>query len=54
MELNRINSLVELYFEKYKEKNILPEQPFLKWLKNEKNDFLTWDQVKQRIVNLSS
>ena len=53
MELNKINSLVELYFEKYKEKNILPKQPFLKWLKNEKNDFLTWDQVKQRIVILS-
>ena len=53
MKLNKINSLVELYFEKYKEKNILPKQPFLKWLKNEKNDFLTWDQVKQRIVILS-
>ena len=53
MELNKINSLVELFFEKYKEKNISPKQPFLKWLKNEKNDFLTWDQVKQRIVILS-
>ncbi len=53
MKLNKTNSLVELYFEKYKEKNILPKQPFLKWLKNEKNDFLTWGQVKQRIVILS-
>ena len=53
MELNKINSLVELFFEKYKEKNILRNRPFLKWLKNEKDDFLTWDQVEQRITILS-
>ena len=34
MELNKINSLVELFFlKKYKEKKILKNQPFLKWLK---------------------
>ena len=53
MELNKINSLVELFFKKYKENNSTYNKPFLKWLKNEKNDFLNWDQVKQRIVNLS-
>ena len=53
MELNKINSLVELFFKKYKENNSASNKPFLKWLKNEKNDFLTWDQVKERIANLS-
>ena len=53
MELNKINSLVELFFEKHKEINILRNRPFLKWLKNEKDDFLTWDQVEQRITILS-
>ena len=46
MELNNINSLVELFFEKYKEKKELTNQPFLKWLKTSNNDFLTWEQVK--------
>jgi hypothetical protein len=33
MELNKINSLVELFFKKYEEKSIVQNQPFLKWLK---------------------
>ena len=53
MELNRINSLVQLFFEKYKEKKELKNQPFLKWLKTNENDFLTWEQVKHKICLLS-
>ena len=53
MELNKINSLVELFFEKYKEKKELKNQPFLKWLKTNENDFLTWEQVKNNICLLS-
>tara|TARA_B100000524_G_C23363382_1_gene266661 strand:- start:8 stop:502 length:495 start_codon:yes stop_codon:yes gene_type:complete len=53
MELNKINSLVELFFEKYKEKEELKNQLFLKWLKTNNNDFLTWKQVKHNICLLS-
>ena len=53
MELKEVNSLVELFFEKYKEKKELTNQPFLKWLKTNKNDFLTWEQVKYNICLLS-
>ena len=53
MELNKTNSLVELFFEKYKEKKILTNQPFLKWLKKNDNIFFTWEQVKNNICLLS-
>ncbi len=53
MELNKVNSLVELFFQKNKEKNILPNRPFLKWMKNSKDNFLTWHDVEQRIIILS-
>ena len=53
MELNKINSLVELFFNKYKENESLKNQLFLKWLKSEKKDFLTWKQVRDDIVYLS-
>ena len=53
MELNKTNSLVELFFEKYKEKKILINQPFLKWLKKNDNIFFTWEQVKNNICLLS-
>ena len=53
MKLDKINSLVELFFEKYKEKKELNDQQFLKWLKISKNDFFTWQQVKQQICLLS-
>ena len=49
MELNKFNSLVELFFEKYKENKKLTNQPFLKWLKTNENDFFTWEQVKNNI-----
>ena len=52
MELNKINSLVELFFEKSKEKELI-NQPFLKWLKNEDNNFLTWKKVKNDICLFS-
>ena len=53
MELYKVNSLVELFFEKYKEKKEFKNQPFLKWLKTNDNDFLTWEQVKHNICLLS-
>jgi len=53
MELNKINSLVELFFEKYKENAFAPHYPFLKWLKVDKNDFLTWGEVEYNIRILS-
>ena len=53
MELNRINSLVELFYKKYKEKRSFTKQPFLKWLKNKDDNFLTWENVESRIRILS-
>ena len=53
MELNNINSLVELFFEKYKEKKKSINQPFLKWLKNNDGNFLTWEQVRNNIFFFS-
>ena len=53
MKLKEINSLVELFFKKYEEKGSEQNQPFLKWLKTEINDFLTWTQVQNNIVILS-
>ncbi len=54
MELSKVNSLVELFFKKYEEiKKITPEKEFLKWLKDNKKDFLTWSEVKSNIQILS-
>ncbi len=53
MEINKINSLVELFYEKYKEKKSLTKQPFLKWLKDNNNNFLTWEYVESNITILS-
>ena len=53
MELNKTNSLVELFFEKYKEKKESIHQPFLKWLKNSNDNFLTWEQVRNNIFFFS-
>ena len=49
MQLNRINSLVELFFTKYKEINSVTEKLFLKWLKEDEKDFLTWEQVALKL-----
>ena len=53
MELSKINSLVELFFSKYKELNSTSDKLFLKWLKDNKKDFLTWKQVERNIQILS-
>jgi long-chain acyl-CoA synthetase len=53
MEINKIKSLVELFFEKHKEKKSQTKQPFLKWLKNDENNFLTWEQARCNIIILS-
>ncbi len=53
MELSKINSLVELFFTKYEELNSISDKPFLKWLKDNKKDFLTWKQVEGNIKILS-
>ena len=53
MELKKFNSLVELFFEKYKEKKEAINQPFLKWLKNNDDYFLTWEQVRNNIFFFS-
>ena len=51
MELNKINSLVELFFEICKKKAI--NDPFLEWLKPKQKNFYTWNQVDKRIRVLS-
>jgi len=53
MQLSRINSLVELFFTKYKEINSVAEKPFLKWLKENEKNFFTWEQVALKIQILS-
>ncbi len=53
MELSKINSLVELFFKKYDELKSVSDKPFLKWLKENKNDFITWEQVVEKIQILS-
>ena len=53
MQLSRINSLVELFFTKYEEIHSVADKPFLKWLKENEKDFLTWQQVALKIQILS-
>ena len=53
MEINKIKSLVELFFKKYKEKKSPTKQPFLKWLKKDQDNFLTWEQARCNIIILS-
>ncbi len=53
MELSKTNSLVELFFTKFKEINSVSDRPFLKWLKDNKKDFLSWKQVELKIQILS-
>ena len=50
MEINKLNSLVELYFKKCEE--VDPSKPFLKWLKPEKPTY-NWGDIKERIFKLS-
>ncbi len=51
MDISKLNSLVELYFEKVKAVN--GKKPFLKWLKPDKRIY-SWDDVTQRIFKLTA
>ena len=51
MEIDKLNSLVELYFKKCEE--VDPKRPFLKWLKPGKPTY-NWGDIKERIFKLSS
>jgi long-chain acyl-CoA synthetase len=53
MEINKINSLVELFYEKCEKKKFSTKEPFLRWLKDEDDKFLTWQQVEHQISILS-
>ena len=53
MELNKINSLVELFFKKYEEIITTSDQQFLKWLKDNEKKFLTWGEVEIKVKALS-
>ena len=56
MELNNINSLVELFFEKYKEKKEFADQPFLNWLKTKEdnlNQILASGQTRDYTITMS-
>ncbi|MDA8822331.1 long-chain fatty acid--CoA ligase, partial [Candidatus Pelagibacter bacterium] len=51
MEIDKLNSLVELYFKKCDE--VEPNKPFLKWLKPGKQTY-NWGDVKKRIFKFST
>jgi long-chain acyl-CoA synthetase len=51
MEINKLNSLVELYFTKCDE--VDPKKNFLRWLKSDKPTY-NWGDIKKRIFKLSS
>ena len=48
MQINQINSLVELYFSKAEQ--FEGKRPFLKWLKPDKKTY-NWEDITQRILN---
>ena len=50
MEIDKLNSLVELYFKKCEE--VENKKPFLKWLKPEKPTY-TWGDIRERVYKLS-
>ena len=50
MEIDKLNSLVELYFKKCEEVDL--NKPFLKWLKPGKSIY-NWGDIKKRIFKLS-
>ena len=51
MKINKLNSLVELYFKKCEEVN--KKKPFLKWLKPGRSTY-SWGDTRERIFKLSS
>jgi long-chain acyl-CoA synthetase len=50
MKINKLNSLVELYFKKCDE--VDPKKPFLKWLKPNKPTYC-WGEIREKIFKLS-
>jgi long-chain acyl-CoA synthetase len=50
MEINKLNSLIELYFKKCNEVN--QKKPFLKWLKPGTSTY-SWGEIKEKIFKLS-
>ena len=48
MEIDKLNSLVELYFKKCEE--VDPNKPFLKWLKPGKPTY-SWGDIKKEYLN---
>ena len=50
MKINKLNSLVELYFNRCNE--IDQNKPFLKWLKSEKPTY-SWGDIKEKIYKLT-
>ena len=53
MELRSTNSLVELFFKKSEEINSISDKPFLKSLRDNEKDFLSWKQVELNVRILS-
>ena len=51
MDVSKINSLIELYFSKYKEIN--NSETFLQWLKPENAKEYSWQDVTEKIFKLS-
>ena len=51
MKIDKLNSLVELYFKKCDE--VDPNKPFLKWLKPGKPTY-SWGDIKERVFKLSA
>ena len=51
MEIDKLNSLVELFFKKLEEVDI--NKPFLKWLKPNKPTY-TWKDISERIFKLTN
>ena len=51
MEINKLNSLIELYFRKCDE--VDPKKPFLKWLKPGEQTY-NWGEIREKIFKLSS
>ena len=50
MEINKLNSLIELYFKKCDE--VDSKKPFLKWLKTGKQIY-SWGEIREKVFKLS-
>ncbi len=52
MNISKLNSLVELYFKKKEE--VDPNRPFLQWLKINKKEIYSWEDITSRIFKLTA